>query len=152
MLCSIHVHVCEDRKGGNMTMMISPTLSCGSSFVKTIWKQLNSLFVNHLTGNMDFLAHRLEYIIQSPCIVSVIKSMTDQVACFRAKPCGPHTLSLRMRPTWHGQLVFEVKSVKLMMEEHTLFVHDIYIFAIFYCCCTLPTCGIGRRRSDHERF
>jgi hypothetical protein len=62
----ICVHVHEDGKGGNVTMMISPTLSCGSSFVKTIWKQLNSLFANRLTGHMDLLAHRTGVQNSSP--------------------------------------------------------------------------------------
>jgi hypothetical protein len=49
-----------------VTMMISPIPIHGSIFVKTIWKQLNSLFANSLTGHFDLLAHRTGVQNSSP--------------------------------------------------------------------------------------
>jgi hypothetical protein len=70
-LRSIRVQIGEDGKGGKVIMMISPTLSRGSSFINTILKQLNSLFANRLTGHLDLLAHRTGVPNSAPLHLSV---------------------------------------------------------------------------------
>jgi hypothetical protein len=53
--------------------------------------------------------------------VHVIKSLTGE----------SRTLSLWMRPAQTGQLVFEVKNIKLSTEERALCVPATYLFAFF---------------------
>jgi hypothetical protein len=66
LLRSIRVQIGEDGKGGKVTMIIIPPFSRGSSFIKTIWKTLNSLFADHLTGHLDLFAHRTGVTNSSP--------------------------------------------------------------------------------------
>jgi hypothetical protein len=117
VVCSIRVCVSENGKGVNVTTMISPKLSRGSSFVKTIWKQLDSLFVNHLNGHADLFAHCIGVNNSIPvnCVCDQVFDCLDGLVLERS-PVNPHILSLLTRPTLPGQSVFEVNDIKLMKE------------------------------------
>jgi hypothetical protein len=118
-------------------MTTSPTISLGSSFIKTIWNQLNNLFVNRLTGHLDLLAHWTRVRNSSPLHRALEQDFEwpDGLVSERI-PVDPHTLSLQTRPTRHGQSVFEVKTIKLLKEELKLCVPATYFFAFFLFAAT----------------